>query len=82
MYKATVVKQFFSSLNPPSYNDRLKRVRCFSKFSNDNDDELELDNMVMLGDYICSKVPLQDKSLTFSIGKIKSMKNISDHGLL
>ena len=75
----------FNSLNPSSSNDRLKRVRCFSKFSNDkyteefcDDEELELYNMIMLGDYICSKVPIPDKSLAFSIGKIKSMKIISD----
>ena len=40
--------------------------------------DIELDNMVVLGDYVCAKVPLKDKWYAFCIAKVKSMKDMTD----
>ena len=59
-HKSTVVHEFFNESGFSA--DRLRRVRGYSKFLyEDNEDiqeELELDDLIMIGDLICDKIPL------------------------
>ena len=79
-HKSSVVRELFNESGFSA--DRLRRVRAYIKFvSSDNEDvqeELELDDMIMIGDTVCAKVPLKDGSACFTIGKIASMRNVTD----
>ena len=83
-HQATVIRELFNESG--SSLDRLRRVRTYSKFpdsnSNDHEDlmagEVELDTWIMLGDNVCGKVVMEDRCTTLCIGKITSMKNITE----
>ena len=82
-HKATVVRELFNESG--SSMDRLRRVRSYSKFvGTDVVDEpsmvedVELDNMIMLGDNAGGNIMLDDGSTCLAIGKIVSMKDVPD----
>ena len=79
-HKASVIRELFNESG--SSADRLRRVRVFSKFISDENeltlpDDLELDEMIMLGDKVCGKIT-QDGSACLAIGKISSMRDLTD----
>ena len=83
-HKATVIRELFNVSG--SSLDRLRRVRTYSKFPDSNSNvhedlmagEVELDTWIMLGDNVCGKVVMEDRCTTLCIGKITSMKNITE----
>ena len=74
----SVVKEFFGGGNAELASiDRLKRVRGYSKFcdvTEVTENQLDLDDAVMVGDFISGKV-ICDKQSTLCAVKILSLKN-------
>lgn len=82
-HKASVVRELFNETG--SSTDRLRRVRSYTKFLStdesdivDESDDIDLDNMIMLGDKVCAKVALSKGSACFVVGKISSIRSISN----
>ena len=78
IYKATMVKDVLNGDTQVSSADRLRRVRGYSKtpcsFENlDDENNLDLDDVLMLGDVVAAKLIPKD-SATFAFIKIMAMK--------
>jgi hypothetical protein len=86
LHKASVVREIFNEFEHGSSTYRLHRVRAYTKcvpkdaddVIDDDDDELELDEMIMVGDLLCGKIGLKDGKTSFAVGKIASIKNLTD----
>ena len=77
LFKVSIMKEFFGGDGfTVASTDRLKRVRGYSKFPEVDkleDVELDLDEAIMVGDFVAGKV-IHEKQSTFCIAKILSMK--------
>ena len=86
LHKASVIREIFNESENGSSNDRLRRVRSYTKYLStdsgeivdNDDDDLELDEMIMVGDLLCGKIALKDGKASFAVGKIASMKDMTD----
>ena len=63
--------------------NRLRRVRAYTKLFPSNDElkdseDIDLDNMIMLGDSVCGKIVLKEKGTSLCFGKITSIRNLTD----
>ena len=83
VHKASAVREIFNENADGSSTDRLRRVRSYTKyvtaeeFDSTDDHEVELDEMIMIGDKVCGKVALKSGTACFAIGKIASIKDIT-----
>ena len=86
LHKASVAKEIFNEFEHGSSTYILHQVRAYTKYVPmddgeviDNDDaELKLDEMIMVGDLVCGKICLKEGKASFTVGKIASMKNLTD----
>ena len=80
VYKATIVKEVLNSNTHVSSADRLRRERGYSKHSGsseteDNEDALDLDDALMLGETMAVKLLYDKDSVALAFVKIMSMKS-------
>ena len=82
VHKASAVREIFNDKSDGSSTDRLRRVRSYTKYvtadvlNSVDDNEVELDEMIMIGDRVGGKVALKSGTACFAVGKIASMKDI------
>ena len=70
VYKATIVKEVLNGNTHVSSAERLRRVRGYSKHpgsseTEDNEDALDLDDALMLGDMLAVKLLYDKDSVLF-----------------
>ena len=78
VYKATVVKEVLNGEADLSSTDRLRRVRGYSKHPGsadvEVDGEIDMDDVIMIGDVLTVKVKHNGTPVTLAFVKITSMK--------
>ena len=82
VYKATIVKEVLNSNTHVSSADRIRWVRDYSKHpgsseTEDNEDALDLDDALMLGDTLAVKLLYDKDSVALAFVKLMSMKSKS-----
>ena len=77
--KASAAREILNENFDGSYTDRLLRVQSYTeyviadKLDSTDDNEVELDEMIMIGNKVCGKVALKS---CFAVGKIASIKDM------
>ena len=82
VYKATIVKEVLNGNTHVSSADRLRRVRGYSKHpgsseAENNEDALDVDDALMLGDTLAVKLLYDKDPVALAFVKIMSMKSKS-----
>ena len=81
VHKASAVREIFNNKSDGSSTDRLCRVRSYTKYvaadhlDSVDENEVELDEMIMVGDKLGGKVALKSGTACFAVGKIGSIKD-------
>ena len=83
-HKASVVRMLFNQSWEGASVDRLRRVRSYTKYLSPGEgaeqetesEELDLDEIIMIGDSVCGKVMMQGGKACFAVGKITSIRDI------
>ena len=76
------MREIFNDKSDGLSTDRLRRVRSYTKYVAADDldsvdeNEVELDEMIMIGDKLGGKVALKFGTACFTVGKIVSIKDI------
>ena len=84
-HKATVIRMMFNESVDKASADRLRRVRSYTNYpdpgesdvsGNEGDPDIELDDMIMIGDIVCGKVALKNGKACLAVAKIASIRDI------
>ena len=78
--KASAAREILNESFDGSYTDRLLRVQSYTehfiadKLDSTDGNEVELDEMIMIGNKVCGKVALKSGTACFAVKKIASIK--------
>ena len=87
-HKSSVIRMLFNENVDKTSVDRFRRVRSYSSYpdpcqSDETvNEDIELDEMVMIGDTLCGKVALKDGKACLAIAKITSIRDIQNKKFL